>query len=72
MSEPDALTFDGSGNLYVANFSGNTTGNVTVYAAGSGTPLRTVSQGVSAPDSVAFDSAGKLYVATSRRAVAAA
>jgi len=57
---PDALAFDGSGNLYAANNGGNT---VTVYASGSKNVLRTISQGVQSPTALAFDRRGNLYVA---------
>ena len=60
---PDALAFDSSGNLYVANwpfYSGTST--VTVYAPGSKNVLRTISQGIVAPVALAFDAAGRLYV----------
>lgn len=60
IDNPDALAFDSSGNLYVANEGGNT---VTVYAAGSGTPSRTISIGIHHPDALAIDADGNLYVA---------
>src|SRR5580704_7991027 len=44
LSDPVALVFDSSGNLYVANFYNNT---VTVYAPGGTYTVRTISQGVS-------------------------
>ena len=43
MNGPTALGFDSSGNLYVANYLGNT---VTAYAPGSSTLLMTVSNGI--------------------------
>ncbi len=58
---PDALAFDSSGNLYVAN-DGNT---VSEFAPGSTTASATYSAGVSEPDALAFDSSGNLYVANS-------
>jgi DNA-binding beta-propeller fold protein YncE len=55
MMLPNALAFDGSGNLYVANFgSASSTGNVTVYAPGSTKVLRTISIGVDYPNALAF------------------
>ena len=60
LSQPDALAFDGSGNLYVANAVGNT---VQVYAEGGSSPIDTISDGVYRPDGLAFDSSGNLYVA---------
>lgn len=50
-------------NLYVTNFANNT---VTVYQPGTGTPLRTISDGVKAPVALAFDASGYLYVANSK------
>ena len=42
LDAPQALAFDTSGNLYVANFDGK---SVTVYASGSTTLLQTITQG---------------------------
>jgi hypothetical protein len=47
-------------NLYVVN-NGNAT--VTGYAPGSGSVLRTISQGINGPFQLAFDAHGNLYVA---------
>lgn len=69
MQNPSALAFDPSGNLYVANTYANEvafqgTGNsVTVYAPGSTSVLRTVTQGIQTPVALGFDDAGDLYVA---------
>lgn len=59
LSTPDALAFDGSGNLYVANY-GNAT--VTVYASGSTTVSKTISQGINTPIAIAVDGSSNLYV----------
>ncbi|HEY5314842.1 MAG TPA: MBG domain-containing protein, partial [Pirellulales bacterium] len=56
---PDALAFDSSGNLYVAN-EGNST--VEKFAVGSTTASATYSAGVAYPEALAFDSSGNLYV----------
>ncbi|MGB8908716.1 MAG: hypothetical protein WCC84_08190 [Candidatus Cybelea sp.] len=48
---PTKLAFDGAGNLYVTNTAGNT---VTVYAPGSTSVLRTISQGMSESSALAF------------------
>ena len=57
---PDAITFDGSGNLYVANLNGN---DVTEYAPCQVAPLQRLKQGKGAcPSAVAIGS-GDLYVA---------
>jgi hypothetical protein len=60
VDQPFALAFDGSGNLYVANYGVNT---VTVYAPGSTKVLRTIEKGVDRPDALAFDGSGNLFVA---------
>jgi hypothetical protein len=44
LSDPFALAFDSSANLYVSNYANNT---VTVYAPGGTYPLRTIFHGVS-------------------------
>ena len=59
MSDPVALAFDSSGNLYVANQDGNT---VSKFAPGSTTASATLT-GLNRPDALAFDSSGNLYVA---------
>jgi sugar lactone lactonase YvrE len=59
LSNPQALVFDGAGNLYVANNGNNTivrfdsTGNSSVFA----------NTGLSGPVGLAFDAAGNLYAA---------
>ena len=40
LNDPDALAFDSSGNLYVANYGGN--GTVSEFAPGSTTPTATL------------------------------
>ena len=59
LNKPDALAFDGSGNLYVANY-GNAT--VTVYPPGSTTVSETISQGINTPIALALDGSSNLYV----------
>ena len=58
LSNPQALAFNGSGYLYVANLGGNT---VSVFPPGSTTPSATLT-GVSNPYALAFDGSGNLYV----------
>jgi sugar lactone lactonase YvrE len=60
VEQPFALAFDGSSNLYVANYDDNA---VTVYAPGSTKVLRTIEKGVERPDALAFDGSSNLYVA---------
>ena len=60
LSDPEALAFDSSGNLYVANNGNNT---VIKFAPGSTTASATYSAGLSEPEALAFDSSGNLYVA---------
>ena len=50
-------------NLYVANGGAYSGGTVTVYAPGSKSVLRTISQGLNDPGALAFDGSGNLYVA---------
>jgi hypothetical protein len=45
-----------SQNLYVANLH-----NITVYAPGANSPLRTISSGIDYPKALAFDKSGNLY-----------
>jgi sugar lactone lactonase YvrE len=59
LSNPYALAFDASGNLYVSNQSANTILKVT----GSGSVSTFVSSGLSGPSGIAFDASGNLYVA---------
>ena len=60
LNNPNALAFDASGNLYVANDGNGTT--VSEFAPGSTTPTATLT-GLSDPRALAFDSSGNLYVA---------
>jgi sugar lactone lactonase YvrE len=70
INNPDALAFDSSGNLYVAN-DGCTFSSckpiapptVTVYAPGSTMVLRTIKKGMENPTALIFDGSGNLYVA---------
>ncbi len=57
---PFGMTTDKAGDLWVANFLGNT---VTEYAPGTGTPKKTLSTGISAPIDVKVDGFGNVYVA---------
>jgi DNA-binding beta-propeller fold protein YncE len=61
-SAPRAIVFSASGELFVANSSGNTISKVT--AAGA---VSQFSNDVTAPSGLAFDSTGKLHVLDSRQ-----
>jgi uncharacterized repeat protein (TIGR03803 family) len=56
---PQALAFDASGNLFVANQNYTT---VSEFAPGATTPTATLT-GLSNPDALVFDSSGDLFVA---------
>jgi sugar lactone lactonase YvrE len=59
LSNPQALAFDGAGNLYVANNGNNTI--VKFSPGGVGSVF--ASSGLSGPVGLAFDAAGNLYAA---------
>lgn len=59
VTDPQALVFDGLGNLFVADQPGS----VTVYAPPYVTSPTTVATGVSHPQALAVDSRGNLFVA---------
>jgi hypothetical protein len=61
LTSPQALAFDGAGNLYVANAVGTTNDTVSVFAPGSTTPTATL-DGLDDPVALAFHG-GDLYVA---------
>jgi hypothetical protein len=66
---PSALLVDKSNDLFVANcgsicyFSSGRRGSITEYADGSGTPLRTLTDGIDSPQAMAFGKNGLLFVA---------
>lgn len=60
LSTPRGMTFDASGNLFVANFGNHTIAQCTSDGTGSTFLTATGSPG---PNDVAFDSLGNLYVA---------
>ncbi len=64
---PDALAFDGHGNLYIGDYpSGNTTGRVVelplINGALSTADQKIVGSGLNYVDGLAFDGAGNLFV----------
>ena len=59
ISNPQALAFDSSGNLFVANLPGS----VTVYAPPYGGVSTTIGNGINHPQALALDSRGNLFVA---------
>ncbi|MGA8534187.1 MAG: NHL repeat-containing protein [Candidatus Tumulicola sp.] len=66
ISLPSTLSFDGTGNLYVANWGGNMFRSfVSIYAPGESSPTRQISKGIGYPLSLVFDASGNLYVANS-------
>ena len=62
LNNPQSLALSSVGNLFVANYSGNT---VTVYASGKSSVIRTISQGIRSPYALVFDESGDLFVANS-------
>jgi sugar lactone lactonase YvrE len=72
LDTPSGLAFDSSGNLWVANFDGNTVVEftpATLATSGSPTPNVTLSpnagNSLDAPSGLAFDPAGDLWVVNS-------
>jgi sugar lactone lactonase YvrE len=69
LNGPIGLVLDSTGNLYVLNYRGSSTGSITVYATGSSgniPPIATVTSYFSELDSasaLALDSGGNIYVA---------
>jgi hypothetical protein len=59
VSNPQALTFDSAGNLFVANQPGS----VTEYAPPYNQLTATIANGVSRPQALALDGRGNLFVA---------
>jgi MYXO-CTERM domain-containing protein len=57
LSNPAGLAFDGSGNLYAANFGNNT---IEKFTPG-GVASTFASTGLSLPEGLAFDGSGNLY-----------
>lgn len=60
---PLRVAIDSANNLYVASGEDTFPGAVDVFAAGTSTLLRTISQGINGPEALAFDRSGDLYVA---------
>ena len=61
LASPEGIAVDAAGNIYVANYEGNT---ITVFAAGANgnvAPTATIA-GLISPTGVAVDGAGNLYV----------
>jgi hypothetical protein len=57
LQEPQGITTDTSGNLYVANLH-----SVTIYPPGATSPSTTITNGVSYASDVAVDYGGNIYV----------
>jgi sugar lactone lactonase YvrE len=62
IDDPATLALDGTGNLYVANTTGQNTGDVTVYAPQGVNPLRTLTGILGEPKGLVANAAGRLYV----------
>jgi hypothetical protein len=64
-----AIAFDPGGDMYVLSSSGGSSiskssgTSVEVFAAGTGTKIRTITAGITSPLAIAVDSQGVLYVA---------
>ena len=68
LSGPVGMAFDGSGNLWVANFDNNTLVMYTpaqLAVSGTPTPVILTSTAVNDPYALAFDSTGNLWVTVS-------
>ncbi|HEX3672532.1 MAG TPA: hypothetical protein VHT92_12585 [Candidatus Cybelea sp.] len=57
LNEPEGITTDKSGNLYVANQN-----SVTIYSPGATSPSTTITTGVNSASDVAVDAGGNIYV----------
>jgi DNA-binding beta-propeller fold protein YncE len=60
LNNPNGLTFDKDGNLWVANYGAN---QVLEIDPSNGTVLKTLTDYVNGPTRLAFDSLGNLWVA---------
>jgi hypothetical protein len=66
LNGPEALAFDPSGNLFVANFNGTTVSEFSTAALATNTTTPTaILTGLTNPIALAFDSSGDLFVANS-------
>jgi len=77
MGQPEAVAFDGQGNLYIADWSNSVvwevaanTGNISVVAgtgiSGTGTDgVQATASELNGPDGLALDKSGNLYIADS-------
>jgi hypothetical protein len=67
VENPTTLTLDGSGNLYVGNSTSSNEGDVSVYAAKSVNPLRTLTGITGVPKGLVANAAGRLFVVAQYR-----
>ncbi len=65
LSSPAGLAFDGSGNLFVANYNYGTIGAGTIFKFAPSGSSSTFATGLSGPGGLAFDSSGNLFEADS-------
>lgn len=66
LDQPRGLALDAAGNIYVANFLGNSITEYAVGASGNATPIATIAgpdTGLQIPAGIALDRLGNIYVA---------
>jgi hypothetical protein len=68
--QPGGDCIDADGTLYVASNPGSSLGWISVYALGTTTPLRIITQGINGPAFCTIDARGNLWVANSGSGVA--
>jgi hypothetical protein len=64
IENPTTLALDGSGNLYVGNETTSSAGGISVYAAKSVNPLRTLSGLTGVPRGLVANASGRLFAVT--------
>jgi hypothetical protein len=69
LNNPIALAIGPSDDLFVANYSKDGGGFITVYQRGGSKPVLRITKGMQVPEALAVDSKGRLYVAVPDYAV---